>query len=71
VYTEDFMHMQGHTMMSHSSHRHTEVDALDCREETYLLEHGGSSPLKQYTDLGDHLRGSSSFMSHDRWRVID
>jgi hypothetical protein len=44
VYTRDYMSMQGHTMMSGSSQRHAEVDALDCREEMYLVEHGDSSP---------------------------
>jgi hypothetical protein len=33
-------------MMSGSSKRHTEVDAWDCREETYVVEHGDSSPLQ-------------------------
>ena len=43
--------MQGHTMMSGSSQIHMEVyseiqgDALDYREEMYLVEHGDSSPL--------------------------
>jgi hypothetical protein len=51
VYTRDYMSMQGHTGMSGSSQRHEEVysgiqrDALDCREEMYLVEHGDSSPL--------------------------
>jgi hypothetical protein len=76
VYTADYMSMQGHTMMSVISQRHAEVysgiqgDALDCREETYLVEHGDSSPLQQYIDLGDHLHSSNSCMSEDGWRVI-
>jgi hypothetical protein len=76
-YTGDYMSMQGHTVMSGSSQRHAEVyngiqgDALDCREETYLVEHGDSSPLQQYIDLGDHLHSSNSCMSEDGWRVID
>jgi hypothetical protein len=46
VYIGDHMSMQGHTVMSGSSQRHTEVyngiqgDALDGREEMYLVEHG-------------------------------
>jgi hypothetical protein len=45
-YTGDYMSMQGHTVVSDSSQRHVEVysgiqrAALDCREETYLVEHG-------------------------------
>ena len=76
-YTEDYMSMQGHTVMSGSSQRHTEVysgiqeDVLDCREEMYLVEHGDFSPLQQYTDLGDHLHRSSSCVSDDGWRMID
>jgi hypothetical protein len=71
VYTGDYMSMKGHTVMSGSSQRHAEVDALDCREEKYLVEHGDSSPLQQYIDLGDHLHSSSSCVSDDGWRVID
>jgi hypothetical protein len=77
VYTGDHMSMQGHIVMSGSSQRHTKVysgiqgDALDCREEMYLVEHGDSSPLQQYTDLGDHLHRSSSCVSDDGWRMID
>ena len=39
------------SMVSDNSWRHAEmysgiqVDTLDCREETYLVEHGDSSPL--------------------------
>jgi hypothetical protein len=71
------MSMQGHIVMSGSSQRHTKVysgiqgDALDCREEMYLVEHGDSSPLQQYTDLGDHLHCSSICVSDDGWRTID
>jgi hypothetical protein len=77
VYTGDHMSMQGHTMMSGSSQRHTEVysgiqgDALDGREEMYSVEHGDSSPLQQYTDLGDHLHRRSSCVSDYGWRMID
>jgi hypothetical protein len=77
VYTGDHMSMQGHIVMSGSSQRHTELysgiqgDALDCKEEMYLVEHGDSSPLQQYTDLGDHLHRSSSCVSDDGWRMID
>jgi hypothetical protein len=35
----------------------------------YFIEHGDSSPLQQYTDLGDHLHSSSN--SDDGWRVIE
>jgi hypothetical protein len=51
-YTGDCMSMQEHTMMSDSSQRHVEMysgiqwDALDCREETHLVEHGDASPLQ-------------------------
>jgi hypothetical protein len=64
-------------VMSGSSQRHIEVysgihgDALDCKEEMYLVEHGDSSLLQQYTDLGDHLHRSSSCVSDDGWRMID
>jgi hypothetical protein len=77
VYTGDHMSMQGHIVMSGSSQRHAKMysgiqgDALDCREETYLVEHGDSSPLQQYTDLGDHLHRSNNCMSDDGWRMID
>ena len=71
------MSIQGHMMMRGSSQGHAEVyngiqgDALECREETYLVEHGDfrgerSSPLQQYMDLGDHILSSSSHMSDDR-----
>jgi hypothetical protein len=46
-------------------------DAWDCREETYLVEHGDSFPLQQYIVLGDHLHSSSSYMSEDGGRLID
>jgi hypothetical protein len=77
VYTGDHMSMQGHTVMSGSSQRHTELyngiqgDTLDCKEEMYLVEHGDSSPLQKYTDLGDHLHHNSSCVSDDGWRIID
>jgi hypothetical protein len=77
VYTGDHMRMQGHIVMSGSSQRHTEVysgiqgDALDGREEMYSVEHGDSSPLQQYIDLGDHLHHRSSCVSDDGWRMID
>jgi hypothetical protein len=51
-YTGDYMSMQEHTVASDSSRRHVEmyngiqVDALDCREETHLVEHGDSSALQ-------------------------
>jgi hypothetical protein len=76
-YTGDYMSMQEHTVVSDSSQRHAEVysgiqrDALDCREETHLVEHGDSSPLQQCIDLGDHLHSISSCMSDDGWRVVD
>ena len=65
VYTGDHMSMQGHTMIV-VSQRHTEVysgiqgDTLDGREEMYSVEHGDSSPLQQYTDVGDHLHRRSN-----------
>jgi hypothetical protein len=77
VYTGDHMSMQGHTVMSGSLQRHTEVyngiqgDALNGREEMYSVEHGDSSPLQQYTDLGDHLHRSNNYVSDDGWRMID
>jgi hypothetical protein len=37
----------------------------------YLVEHGYSSLLQQYIDLGDHLHLSRNFMSDDGWRMID
>jgi hypothetical protein len=72
-----FMTILGHMMMRDSSQKHAEVysgiqgDALDYREETYLVEHGDSSPLQQYIVLGDHLHSSSNYMSDDGGRVID
>jgi hypothetical protein len=48
--TKACMSIQGHMMMRFSSQGPIEVyggiqgDTLDCREETYLLEHGDSSP---------------------------
>jgi hypothetical protein len=69
------MSMQGHTVISGSSQRHTKVysgiqeDALDCREEMYFIEHGDSSPLQQYTNMGDHLPNNNN--SDDGWRVIE
>jgi hypothetical protein len=77
VYTGDHMSMQGHTVMSGSSQRHTELysgiqgDALDCKAEMYLVEHGDSSPLQHYTDMGFHLHRSSSCVSDYGWRMID
>jgi hypothetical protein len=76
-YTGDYMSMQEHTVVSDSSQRHVEmcsgiqVYALDCREETHLVEHGDSSPLQLWIDLGDHLHSISSCMSDDGWRVVD
>jgi hypothetical protein len=40
-------------------------DALGCREETYLVEHGDSSPLRQHMDLGDHPLSSNNYLSDD------
>jgi hypothetical protein len=76
-YTGDYMSMQEHTVMSDSTQRHAEVygriqrDVLDCREETHLVEHGDSSPLQPWIDLGDHLHSINSCMSDDGWRVVD
>jgi hypothetical protein len=47
-----------------------QVDALDCREETHLVEHGYPSPLQQHIVLRDHLHSSSICRSDDGWRVI-
>jgi hypothetical protein len=49
----------------------TQGDAFDCREETYLVEHGEFSPLQQYIVMGDHLHSSNKYMSDDGGRVID
>jgi len=76
------MGIQGHTLMSSSSQEHIEVycgiqgDELECKEETYLVEHGDlrgerSFPLHQHMDLGDYLLSSISHMSDDRGSVID
>jgi hypothetical protein len=71
------MSIPGHMMMRVSSQGLAEVysgiqgNALDCREETYLGEHGDSSLLQQYIVLDDHLHSSSNDMSDDGGRVID
>jgi hypothetical protein len=78
-YTGDYMSMQEHTVVSNSSQRHVEVYsgiqrvALDCREETYLVEHGDSSPLQQCLEIGEisNLHRISICMSDDGWRVVD
>jgi hypothetical protein len=46
-------------------------DALDCREETYLVEHGDSSPLQQHIILGDHPHTNNNYMSDDGGRLIE
>jgi len=75
--SRDFMSIQGHTMMSGSSQGHEYVyngmqgEALECREETYLMEHGGSSPLQKYMDMGDHPLTINNYMSDDGGSVID
>jgi hypothetical protein len=46
-------------------------DTLDCREETYLVEHGDSSPLQQHIILGDHPHTNNNYMSDDGGRLID
>ena len=48
-----------------------QVDALDCREETHLGEHGDASPLQQDIVLRDHLHNINSCMRDERWSVID
>jgi hypothetical protein len=79
--TRNCMNIQGHMVMRGSSQGHVEVynsiqgDALDCREETYLVEHGElhgekSSPLHQHMDQGDHLLSSISHMSDGGGSVI-
>jgi hypothetical protein len=35
------------------------------------VEHGDSSPLQQYMDLGDHPLSSNNYMSDDGGSVID
>jgi hypothetical protein len=71
------MIMQEHTVVSDSSQRHAEVysgihmNTLDCREETYLVEHEDLSPLQQYINPGDHLHSISNCMSDEGWRVVD
>jgi hypothetical protein len=47
------------------------VDALDCREETHLVEHGDPSPLQQHIVLRDHLHSSNIYRSDDGGRVMD
>jgi hypothetical protein len=75
--TKACMSIEGHTMLSGSSLGHVEVysgihgNALECKEETYLVEHGDSSPLQQYMDLAHHLLSSNSYMSDDGGSVID
>ena len=65
------MSIHGHMMMRVSSKGTAEVyggmkgDALDCKEETYLVEHGDFSPLQQYMDLRDHLVSSNNRISDD------
>jgi hypothetical protein len=44
---------------------------MEEHEEMYLLEHGDSSPLKQYADLGYHLHHISICVSDDGWRMIE
>jgi hypothetical protein len=68
--------MQEHTMVSDSSQRHAEMcsgiqmDVLDCREETHLVEHGDVSPLQQHIVLGDHLHSRSSHRGDDDWDSV-
>jgi hypothetical protein len=58
-------------MVSDSSQRHAEMcsgiqmDVLDCREETHLVEHGDVTPLQQHIVLGDHLHSGSSHRGDD------
>jgi hypothetical protein len=64
-------------MMRDSSHENVEVcseihrDTLHCREKTYLVEQGDSSPLQQYIVLGDHLHSGNNYRSDDGGRVIE
>jgi len=58
-------------MMTREMHSGIQGDALDCREETHLVENGDSSPLQQNIVLGDHLHSSSSYLSVGGERVID
>jgi hypothetical protein len=75
-YIGDYMCMQEHTVVSDSTQRHAEMcseiqmDVLDCREETHLVEHGDVSPLQQHIVLGDHLHSSSSHRGDDDWDSV-
>jgi len=68
------MTSEGNMMMRYTSQEHAKVysgiqgDTLDYKDETYLMDHGGSSPLQQYIYLGNHIHSS---MNDDGWRVID
>jgi len=59
----------GHMMMG-EMYSGIHGDALDCREETQLVEHGDSSPLQQHIVMGDHLHSSNNYLSVGG-RVID
>jgi hypothetical protein len=75
-YIGDYMIMQEHTVVSDSSQRHVDMcseiqmDILDCREETHLVEHGDVSPLQQHIVLGDHLHSSSNHRGDDDWDSV-
>ena len=60
----------GHMMMR-EMYSGIHGDALDCREETYLVEHGDSSPLQKHIILGDHPHTNNNYMSDDGGRLID
>jgi hypothetical protein len=49
-------------------------DALECRAEAYLMDHGASSgrhsaPLPQYVDFGDHIINNHSTCDDKESRV--
>jgi hypothetical protein len=71
IYTKDDLAVLLGHMMMREMYSGIQVDALDCMEETHLVEHGDSSPLQQHIVLGDHLHSSSSYLSDDGGRVID
>jgi hypothetical protein len=58
-------------MMMREMYSGIQGDALDCREETHLVEFGDPSPLQQHIVLGDHLHSSNNYLSDDGGRVID
>jgi hypothetical protein len=72
----DDMSMPEHTMMRDSSQSHAEMyggiqrGIVPCREETYLGEHAGATPLQQHMVMRSHLHHFSSCLGDGRWRVV-